>query len=122
MLQIDYRDKRPIYEQLVEQITALIAQGALEPESQLPSVRQLALELSINPNTIQRAYGELEKQGITYSVKGRGSFVAAESAGLNRRRIEARYRQLDGTVRELLTLGESREEICKHLKEKGESA
>ena len=72
---IDYNDKRPIYEQVTEKIQTLILNGVLEPDSKLPSVRSLAMELSINPNTIQRAYSELEREGFIYSVKGRGNFV-----------------------------------------------
>lgn len=79
MITIDYRDRRSIYEQLVERITTLAASGFLSPGSQLPSVRQLAGELSINPNTIQRAYAELERAGVTYTVKGRGSFVTEDT-------------------------------------------
>lgn len=77
MIIIDYRDHRPIYEQVVERFKDLILKGALEADSQLPSVRNLAMELSINPNTIQRAYAELERQGYIYSVKGKGNFIAA---------------------------------------------
>lgn len=77
MIIIDYKDRRPIYEQVVERFAELILKGALEPDSQLPSVRNLAMELSINPNTIQRAYAELERKGFIYSVKGKGSFIAA---------------------------------------------
>lgn len=76
MILIDYKDRRPIYEQVVEKLSELMVRGIMEQNSQLPSVRSLATELSINPNTIQRAYAELERQGYIYSVKGRGSFVA----------------------------------------------
>ena len=71
MIFIDYNDKRPIYEQVTEKIQTLILNGVLESDSKLPSVRSLAMELSINPNTIQRAYSELEREGFIYSVKGR---------------------------------------------------
>lgn len=73
---IDYRDRRPIYEQIVERFQELILKDILEPDNQLPSVRNLAMELSINPNTIQRAYAQLEQQGYIYSVQGKGSFVS----------------------------------------------
>lgn len=76
MITLDYADRRPIYEQVIEKIKDLILLGVLEPDSQLPSVRELAMELSINPNTVQRAYAELERQGIVYCIKGRGNFVA----------------------------------------------
>lgn len=76
MIIIDYKDPRPIYEQIIEKLQELIVKGILEPDSQLPSVRSLAMELSINPNTIQKAYGELERRGYLYTVKGKGSFVS----------------------------------------------
>ena len=90
MILLDYKDSRPIYEQ------ELMFLGVLEEDDQMPSVRSLAMELSINPNTIQRAYGELERQGYIYMVKGRGSFV-----GSIRRLKEARREKLAGSMREL---------------------
>lgn len=77
MIVIDYHDKRPIYEQIIDRFQKLILNGALEPDMQLPSVRSLAVELSINANTIQRAYSELERRGLIYSIKGRGNFVSS---------------------------------------------
>ncbi len=75
MIVIDYQDRRPIYEQIVERFEKLILKGALEADSQMPSVRQMAAELSINPNTIQKAYAILEQEGYIYPVKGKGNFV-----------------------------------------------
>lgn len=72
---IDYLDARPIYEQIVEYYQKLILRGVMENDEQMPSVRQLSMELSTNPNTVQRAYQELEREGYLYSVKGKGSFV-----------------------------------------------
>ncbi|MBQ4482867.1 MAG: GntR family transcriptional regulator [Lachnospiraceae bacterium] len=72
---VDFRDKRPIYEQIVSGIGDEIIRGILTPDEPLPSVRNLAMELSINPNTIQKAYRQLEIEGYTYSVPGRGNFV-----------------------------------------------
>lgn len=77
MILLDYKDSRPIYEQVTEKLQELMLLGVLEEDGQMPSVRSLATELSINPNTIQRAYGELERQGFIYTVKGRGSFVGS---------------------------------------------
>ena len=79
MILLDYRDRRPIYEQVVEKIERLIVSGALEPGEKVPSVRSLAMDLSVNPNTIQRAYVQLEQEGYIYTVTGRGSFVAHAS-------------------------------------------
>ena len=79
MILLDYRDKRPIYEQVVDKLERLIASGGLEELTKMPSVRSLAMELAVNPNTIQRAYAQLEQDGYLYTVAGRGSFVTAES-------------------------------------------
>ncbi|MBQ7536280.1 MAG: GntR family transcriptional regulator [Stomatobaculum sp.] len=76
MILLDPRDHRPIYEQITDKLSELILLGVLPPDSPLPSVRSLASDLSINPNTVQRAYLELERKGFTYSVKGKGSFAA----------------------------------------------
>lgn len=78
MILLDYRDKRPIYEQIVDKMERLIIGGGLEANYKMPSVRSFALELSVNPNTIQRAYTQLEQDGYIYTVSGRGSFVAHE--------------------------------------------
>lgn len=88
MIILDYTDGRPIYEQVVERFQSLILCGVLEKDAALPSVRSLAMELSINPNTIQRAYTELERRGVTYSVKGKGNFVADITALLALREQE----------------------------------
>ena len=75
MIVIDYRDKRPLYEQVAEKLAQLIICGALESNAKLPSVHTLAMELSINPNTIQRAYMQLEQDGYIYTIVGRGNYV-----------------------------------------------
>lgn len=79
MIVLDYRDKRPIYEQVVEKLEHLIICGGLEANSKLPSVRALAMELSVNPNTIQRAYTQLEQDGYIYTIIGRGNYVTDRS-------------------------------------------
>ena len=80
MIILDYRDKRPLYEQVVEKLEHLIVCGVLKPDAKMPSVRALAMELSINPNTIQRAYALLEQAGFLYTIVGRGNFVASEES------------------------------------------
>ena len=100
MLRIDFRDSRTIYEQVADGIEDM----AMQPDEQLPSVRQLAMELSINPNTIQRAYSELESRGVIYSVKGRGNFISSDCDGLRQRRLSEIAQQigtLAQTAREL---------------------
>lgn len=86
MILIDYSDKRPIYEQIAARFEALIVSGVMEADEKLPSVRTLAVELSINPNTIQRAYMELEKDGFIYTVKGKGNFVKRDEELMGRQK------------------------------------
>ena len=76
MIVLDYRDSRPLYQQVKDSLRRMMLTGLLEPDEKLPSVRSLATQLAINPNTIQRAYAELEAEGYIYSVAGRGSFVS----------------------------------------------
>ena len=99
---LDYRDKRPIYEQVVEKLERLIASGGLEPLTKMPSVRSLAMELSVNPNTVQRAYTQLEQDGYLYTVSGRGSFVTAESEWkINRQnKVLAQWEEITRQARE----------------------
>lgn len=105
MLHIDYRDSRPIYEQVADSFERMAICGALAPDSQLPSVRQLAMELSINPNTIQRAYSELEKRGVAYSVKGKGNFISADCGALRTRRLQELKVQITRQAKEARDLG-----------------
>jgi GntR family transcriptional regulator len=77
MFHIDQQSRVPIYEQLFRQVLSLAASGLLEENQQMPSVRQLASDLGINPNTVQKAYRELEREGLIYSVPGRGSFLTS---------------------------------------------
>ena len=103
MIILDYRDRRPIYEQVISRFQELMLTGALEKDSQLPAVRSLAMELSINPNTIQRAYRELESEGYIYTLSGKGTFVA-EVDHTNQLRQQELLPQFDKIVSELLYL------------------
>ena len=104
MLHLDYRDSRPIHQQVRDGLRRLMVTGVLQPGDQLPSVRKLATELAINPNTIQRAMAQLEAEGFVYTVSGRGSFVA-EDGDQNRHRMAELTESLRDTVEELRQLG-----------------
>ena len=99
MININYRDPRPIYEQVKDNFRQLIISGALPPDEKMPSVRELAASLTINPNTIQRAYRELETAGYILSVAGKGSFVAQLDALTLHERQEATQAFLDAAAR-----------------------
>jgi len=80
LITVDYRDKRPLYEQILEQYRRQILSGAMAPDERLPSVREVSVQLGINPNTVQRAYQELEREGMIYSVRGKGNFVSPKAS------------------------------------------
>ena len=109
MIRLDYRDARPIYEQVKDGLRRLMVTGVLAPGEKLPSIRSLAMYLAINPNTIQRAYAQMEMEGYVYSVAGRGTFVAEgqEQNLVRRREVEDKVRPLLQELRELgMTEGE----------------
>lgn len=110
MIILDYQDRRPIYEQITEKFRTLIYQGALPAGSRLPSVRQLAMELSINPNTIQRAYMTLEQEGLISPVKGKGNFVA-ETQQIQEKSKEDFRKEFLELVRRGINTGMTEEEL-----------
>ena len=103
MIRINYRDSRPIHEQIEDSMRQLIVQGAISPDEKLPSVREMAAKLSINPNTISRAYRDLESQGYIYKVVGKGTF-ATDSLPKDSKRKEELMKGFEETVKELLYL------------------
>ena len=116
MICLNYRDSRPIYEQIKDGLKKLIVSGAMAPDEKLPSVRALAQQLSINPNTIQRAYNELENEGYIYSIAGKGSFASGDALA-----DEGRKQELMEKVRELAAelryLGVSEDELLALVRE-----
>lgn len=117
MILLDYRDKRPIYEQVVEKLEHLIVGGALEPETKMPSVRSLAMELAVNPNTIQRAYAQLEQEGFLFTVSGRGNFVAPESEWREgkKRQLLMEWRELTVSAMEAGVTAEELSELLQRI-------
>ncbi len=119
MITLNYRDARPIYEQVRDGLRALIVSGAVADGEKLPSVRQLASQLAINPNTIQRAYNELEAEGWAVSLPGKGSFAVRGERGRDdarRRELSARLRE---TAAELRAMGVPQDEIEALCREDG---
>ena len=115
MIHLDFRDSRPIYEQVKDGFRHLIIQEVMKRDEKLPSVRELATSLTINPNTIQRAYRELEQEGYVYTIPGKGSFVACVPETDGRRKKEL-LEYFDKTVKELKFLGMSPEELMERIR------
>ena len=116
MITLDYSDSRPIYEQIVEKYKLLILKGVLAPDEQMPSVRNLAMDISTNPNTVQKAFAELERQGFIYSVKGRGNFVAKNPALLDERKRQIAM-QIAEKMREAASIGIPKQVMLKAVEE-----
>ncbi|MBQ9210707.1 MAG: GntR family transcriptional regulator [Clostridia bacterium] len=111
MFVIDPRSKAPIYEQLRDQLRWQITMGFLAPEEPLPSVRKLSGELGINPNTIQKAYREMEQEGLIYSQPGRGSFVTPATGEQRQKQQDSQMALLEKEIRKAKEMGISRERV-----------
>lgn len=118
MVHLDFRDARPIYAQIIDGVREQIATGILQPGDKLPSVRELAATLAINPNTIQRAYRQLEMEGWIVTMQGKGCFVCSVPS-VSQRETERLLTIFDSTAAALQNLGISREELIRRLEEEG---
>lgn len=111
MFELDMRSRKPIYEQLVDKMKELIMNEVIKPDEQLPSVRTLATQLTINPNTIQKAYRELETQGFIYSIKGKGNFVNPNNQIRDIEKMEVVKKEIEKLIIEALYLGINADEL-----------
>lgn len=117
MISLDLRGSKPIYEQIVEQMKRNISKGYLKPGDAIPSVRRMALELTITPGTVAKAYQELERQKLIETIRGKGTFVASQKQKMDDDRVEQIRRQLASEVLELKLMGIKREEIAELFNE-----
>lgn len=117
MIQLNHNDKRPVYVQIKEQIKNLIIGGVLKEEEKIPSVRELAMNLTINPNTIQKAYRELETEGYIYSVKSKGSFVSAKNDTVRKNDIYRELINFKKLAEKLKFLGVEKQELNNIIEE-----
>lgn len=115
MITIDYQSRTPIYEQIVEKFQMLIIKGILPPGSRMPSVRSLAVELSINPNTIQKAFSTLEQQGYIFPIKGKGNFISQNTALIEKKK-ENLMSEISRTLTQAKDLGITESECTAILK------
>ena len=117
MFELDLRSRLPLYEQLVEKFKELIISEILKPNEQLPSVRTLSMELTMNPNTIQKAYKELETQGYIYSIKGKGSFVTPSAQVVDYEKLKKIKNELTKILSEAMYMGMTKEDVLKIISE-----
>ncbi len=115
-INIDYNARKPIYEQIVEAIEDFVARGLLKPNEQIASIRELALTLSINPNTVKKAYDILEKQKIIVSKSTKGTFIAEDISTAQEHKIASLMEELNTTIEKLEILGLTKKDIIKKLK------
>lgn len=111
MFQLDFKDRRPLYEQIKEKMKLLIINGVLKANEKIPSVRELAQILTINPNTIQKSYKDLETEGFIYSIRGKGSFVTPLDDTVNQNRCNELMADLEKITAELMYLNVQKEQI-----------
>ncbi len=111
MFKLDYSDGKPIYEQIRDNMKQLIIEGILKCDERIPSVRELAVTMAINPNTIQKAYKELEAEGYVYSVRAKGVFVAPIENLPVPKNAQKLYKNLEEAVREMYFLGVKKDEV-----------
>lgn len=124
MIKLDYKNAKPLHEQITQGVKDLVICGALAADEQLPSVRELSVSLTVNPNTVQRAYRTLEAEGVIYSIRGKGNFVA-KSHEADRRMLDKLYSAFEEAARELAFYGEPAENlseiVVKVYKERNET-
>jgi GntR family transcriptional regulator len=114
VININYRDPRPVYEQVSDGFKKMIVAGLIKKDEKMPSVRELASTYAINPNTIQRAYRDLESDGYIYSVPGKGSFAVGVNE-ISDKHITEIYERLDKILADFDIAGESRERIAAYV-------
>lgn len=118
-MNLEMQSGLPIYEKVAEDFKSQILKGILKPDDKMPSVRQLALTLNVNPNTIQKAYELLEREGYIYVVIGKGNFVANNLTDARKEARVSATKKLEENVRALLELGMNKEEIINEIKKMG---
>ena len=112
MVKLDYKSGQTIHEQITSGIKELVISGVLKTDEQLPSVRELSVSLTVNPNTVQRAYRDLEAEGVIYSIRGKGNFVS-KLPEADPKHIEELYGEISLKIQELLFWGENEGKVLK---------
>ena len=121
-MQLDAMSRTPVYEQIVDEVERFMLSGAMKPGDQLPSVRGLSTELSINPNTILKAYGELDASGLIFSVPGRGYFISGDAYDILKKKEEKKLDELKGQFMQFALVGIDKEQVLRCVEEAYASA
>lgn len=116
MINLDYQSRTPIYEQIIKQIEKYVALGILKPKEQIPSIREMASTLGINPNTVKKAYSELENKGVIQTFSTKGTFISENVEEIKKVNIDSKINEIKGIITELEKLGITKDEIIEKLK------
>lgn len=115
MINLDYQSRVPIYEQIIKEIERYVALGLLKPEQQIPSIRELAGSLGINPNTVKKAYSILEQKGTIVTLSTKGTFISIKTDKIIENTINERILEIKEKIKEIEKLGISKDEIIKRI-------
>ena len=116
IVSLDYQSRTPIYEQIIKEVERYVALGILKPDEQIPSIRELAASLGVNPNTVKKAYTELEQKGVIYVISTKGTFIANKTNEVIERKINDGINNINKIITELETLGISKEDVINKIK------
>ena len=116
MINLDYQSRTPIYEQIIKQIEKYVALGILKPKEQIPSIREMAGNLGINPNTVKKAYSELENKGVIQTLSTKGTFISDNIDEIKKINIESKIDEIKEIINELEKFGITKDEIIERLK------
>lgn len=116
IINLDYQSRTPIYEQIVQEIERFVALGILKPEEKIPSIREMATELGINPNTVKKAYSILETKGAIVTLSTKGTYIAYDTKKIIEEKIDSKFSELKNIIGELERLGLTKEEVIEKIK------
>ena len=117
MINLDYQSRTPIYEQIINEIEKYVSLGILKPQEQIPSIRDMASSLGINPNTVKKAYSELENRGVIQTISTKGTFIAQDIDKVKNDKIESKINDIKKIINELEKIGITKEEVIKRINE-----
>lgn len=115
MINLDYQSRMPIYEQIVQEIERFVALEILKPEEQIPSIREMAATLGVNPNTVKKAYDILESRGVIVTLSTKGTFITPKTDKVLKNSVDEKIEKIKNEIKEIEKYGISREEILKRL-------